>query len=258
MTEERPKYQAPALAKGLDILELLASTGQTMSMVDIAKSLSRSKSEIFRMLIELEKRGYIRREDDSDGFTITKRLFDLAMQVPPTRNLAAVSLPHMEAVARTLDQSTHLAVLSGQYIVVISRVEAPGELGFAVRIGYRQRIDRSTSGTILTAFVSPHERERILESLRRDVDDFDAEHFKRAVEKVTEQGFLAVPSRVVKGITDIGAPVLGENGYAVAALTIPFIDRENDPHKVADVSKLLMETARKISMELMVSDPYGP
>lgn len=255
MTKERPKYQAPALAKGLDILELLASTGDAMSMVDIAKSLSRSKSEIFRMLIELEKRGYIRRDDESDRFTITKRLFDLAMRVPPTRNLVAVALPHMESVARTLDQSTHLAVLSGLHIVVISRVEAPGELGFAVRIGYRQRVDQSTSGTILTAFASPREREKILEGLREEVGDFDEAYFQRTLKRVAAQGFLKAPSPVVKGITDIGAPILGENGYAAAALTIPFIARENDPYDAGDVSKLLVKTARKISVELMVTDP---
>ncbi len=44
------KYSAPALSKGLDILELLATQSAGMKKSDIAKSLKRSLSEIFRML----------------------------------------------------------------------------------------------------------------------------------------------------------------------------------------------------------------
>ena len=58
------KYSAPALEKGLDILELLSlCSGGGLSQSEIAEGLGRSKNEIFRMMVVLEERGYIKRSD---------------------------------------------------------------------------------------------------------------------------------------------------------------------------------------------------
>ena len=60
----RPKsYSAPALEKGLDIIELLASMQRPMATREIADQLNRSKSEIFRMVFVLVARGYLRRDE---------------------------------------------------------------------------------------------------------------------------------------------------------------------------------------------------
>ena len=60
------KYSAPALSKGLDILELLASQSMGMKKSDIAKSLNRSLSEIFRMLAVLVERNYVSLDEASE------------------------------------------------------------------------------------------------------------------------------------------------------------------------------------------------
>ena len=52
-TTDDKKYKAPALAKGLDILELLASANDGLTQVEIGKLLGRTTSEIFRMLVVL-------------------------------------------------------------------------------------------------------------------------------------------------------------------------------------------------------------
>ena len=51
------RYRAPALDKGLDILELLSSTDESFSQAEIAKALSRTPNEIYRMLDRLVRRG---------------------------------------------------------------------------------------------------------------------------------------------------------------------------------------------------------
>ena len=63
------KYRAPALEKGLDILELLARHGAPMTTSQMAATLGRSVSELFRMVLALEFRGYIEASPDGrDGW----------------------------------------------------------------------------------------------------------------------------------------------------------------------------------------------
>ena len=58
--DDLEKYRAPALDKGLDILELLAATEESLSQAEIAKALDRSPNEIYRMLDRLVRRGFVR------------------------------------------------------------------------------------------------------------------------------------------------------------------------------------------------------
>ncbi len=57
--ETDDRYRAPALDKGLDILELLASVDGGLTQAEIAKHLDRSPNEFYRMLDRLVKRGYV-------------------------------------------------------------------------------------------------------------------------------------------------------------------------------------------------------
>ena len=68
-------YSAPALDKGLDILEMLCGTETPLSQKQIAQKLGRSVGEIYRMLTCLVKRDYVGLYDDS--YFITPKLFQL-------------------------------------------------------------------------------------------------------------------------------------------------------------------------------------
>ena len=72
--EDNDRYRAPALDKGLDILELLAAVDGGLTQAEIAKRLDRSPNEFYRMLDRLVKRGYVTRIDgDRFSLLIEKR-----------------------------------------------------------------------------------------------------------------------------------------------------------------------------------------
>ncbi len=48
--KKNPRYSAPALEKGLDVLECLADGAAPQSLNALARALGRTSSEIFRML----------------------------------------------------------------------------------------------------------------------------------------------------------------------------------------------------------------
>ena len=62
----KPGYAAPALEKGLDIIELLSASDHPLTARSIAEQLGRSKSEIFRMVYVLVERGYLLRDPVTD------------------------------------------------------------------------------------------------------------------------------------------------------------------------------------------------
>src|SRR5215470_18300924 len=81
------RYRAPALEKGLDVLELMAQRGAPMTLSQISVALDRSVSELFRMVQALEYKGYIEASANGDGYILTNKLFALGMAQAPTKTL---------------------------------------------------------------------------------------------------------------------------------------------------------------------------
>ncbi len=246
------QYRAPALEKGLDLLELLARTPRPLSINEIIEILGRSRNEIFRMQNVLEHRGYIARDETGDGFKLTTKLFEVAMQSPPTAYLLGAALPIMQHLTETSHQSVHLAVASGDQFVVIARIESPADIGFSVRIGYRRNLVDSTSGRVLLAFQPELTLNPWLQQMA-DEGSFAIDKLKRELKRIRKLGYQRAPSTFVEGITDLGTPVFtAATSSAIAALSIPYVKcRKNTDHPTIDtVVKQLCESAAQISSKL--------
>ena len=82
---------APALEKGLDILEALAASPAGYTLAELAHRIDRSVSEIFRMAVTLQRRGYVQ-VDENDRYTLTLKMFELAHRQQPLKSLVSVAL----------------------------------------------------------------------------------------------------------------------------------------------------------------------
>ena len=90
LPEEKTSYATPALEKGLDVIELLAHQPGGLTKSEISRELKRTVSEIFRMLLCLERRGYIA-QVDNERYALTLKLFSWCRSIrqrsgsPPKR-----------------------------------------------------------------------------------------------------------------------------------------------------------------------------
>lgn len=251
MSETRAKkreYRAPALEKGLDVLELLATHRSGLTLAQISNALDRSSSELFRMVQVLEARGYVGRAADEDGLVLTNKLFALGMTRAPAKDLLEAALPIMRSACLQIGQSCHLAVASGDQMVVVARMEAPGDLGFSVRVGYRRKIVEATSGLVLYAFQPEAVRQRLAEDLKPGVGAAAWKAFDAAAGKARVEGFVRSDSYVTKAVVDFSVPVYGPDGVA-AALTCPYLDSAS-AITTADTVAALQRAAAEISAEI--------
>ena len=244
-------YTAPALEKGLDILELLAGASESLTQTAIAQRLSRSATELFRMLAVLERRGYVTRHEDG-GYRLTLRLFELAHRHPPLKRLLTVALPLMQELAAATRQSNHLVIHFARRILVVAQVDSPEPMGFAVRLGahFPFRPDRASS-RVLSAF-QPKEvqGELIAELLANGSRTLSAGRVKQELAEIARKGFYMAPSDTTNGVTDLCAPVFDRSDGAVAAITVPYLRQRDVDVSVAAARQLLLDAARRMSAAL--------
>lgn len=242
------KYRAPALEKGLDVLELLATAKSPITLSQISARLDRSVSELFRMVQVLEARGYVGMSASGEGFELTNKLFSLGISRGPSQNLLASALPLMQTLSDQTRQACHLAIASDDRMVVIARIEAPGDVGFSVRVGYQRPLAHSTSGLLIYAFQKPKIREQWRALLKPGLSPDEWATFEAQAEMALAQGHFSAPSSYIDGITDISCPVINDVGV-VAALTMPWIHIE-DGIPLDDALVRLKATAKTLSKSL--------
>jgi DNA-binding IclR family transcriptional regulator len=245
---ERRAYSAPALEKGLDILEMLCRSEQPLPQKEIAQQLGRSVGEIYRMLTCLIDRDYVTQVDDG-SYTITTKLFELVHVNPPTHRLLVEATPIMQRLSKELDQSCHLTVYSQGKQVVLAKVDTPSGMGFSVRTGSELDVLISASGRVLLAFQDEETRKlRIEESLQRRPEQANPQ-IEALMQTIRTTGFESIPSVQVRGLYAVSYPVLDTQGRAIAALTVPYSERIDQTQRksIPEVTQALGIAARTLS-----------
>jgi DNA-binding IclR family transcriptional regulator len=249
-TDDAPRYTAPALEKGLDILDVLVDTADGYTLNELSLKLGRTVSEIFRMVVTLQRRGYVQ-GDHNDRYTLTLKLFEMAHRQQPIRSLTAVALPLLRDLANITRQSCHLSIYHSGRVAVIAQIDSPERWSFGLKVGAVMGLTDTSSGHVLLAFHDAAERARMLASHSRveGENDFDAEQLSRLLDEVRATGHEIVPSRQMRGVTNIAFPVIGSTGDAIAAVNVPYLERIDmkvNP-EFDEVCRLVADMAARLS-----------
>ena len=249
MDAKAPKYTAPALEKGLDILEYLSRSETGLTQAEIARALVRSVSEIFRMLVVLQDRGYIAFDTGSDRYILTTLMFEIANRTPLVRRLTTSAAPLMRDLAQRINQSVHLALLADDSVLIVGQVDPPARHVMSVRLGTRVDVWRASSGRVMMAFQT---EEALSEMLKRSPlpPGMPEQRLRADLAEIRSRGHEIVDSFVVKGVVNISAPIIGHIGQATAALTVPHIERLGDPVSFTDCCLATIEAAARLTQTL--------
>jgi DNA-binding IclR family transcriptional regulator len=244
----RERYAAPALEKGLDILELLAAASDALTHSQIADRLGRSVPEIFRMLVCLEERGYISRMGPDERYQLTLKLFEIVHQHRPLQRLITQARPLVQRVASETGQSCHLAMLNSAEVVIVAQADAPGNMGFSVRPGANIDLLNTASGHVILAFQSDEVRARALGARRLRSGKPTPAGLYRHLDQIRRRGYEELASYQVHGVVNISYPVLNQHGEAIAAMTTPFIAHIGDSLGPPQVKRALRRASRILSV----------
>lgn len=247
------EYAAPALEKGLDILELLSESENGLTQQEIANKLGRKLGEIYRMLNCLVERKYV--SNVGNTYAITSKLFQLSHYHPPTYRLLTEALPIMESLSRAISFPCDLRVYNNGMQTVIASIQPPNGLGFMTRVGSEIEVAPSASGLVLLAFQDLVIREiRIKESLP-NTSEADIEVFRNSLKEIAAKGFASIKSNQYDGLHAISFPILDINGNAIAAMTVPMLARIDGTIQFTEkqVEELLRGSVSNLSQKLNIN-----
>ena len=249
-------YSAPALEKGLDILEFLAAQPVGRSQAEIGAALQRSQSEIYRMLACLEQRGYVVKVQQTGTYRLSLRMFELAHQQNTTALLRQAALLPMDAVAEEAGQSVHLSVQHGNDLLVMVERMPTRHICLAVGEGTKLPLSETASGKVLLSRKTESAAAGILEGdlFFQGTTAAKRREILSEIAQARRDGLLMVSSEVTPGVRDIAVPVGVAGSDTDAVVDMSFILPAKNGDKLCEqYAKAMRACAAKINQNLGVS-----
>ncbi len=254
-----PAYAAPALDKGLDVLELLARDGAPMTQAEIARALGRTPGELFRIMATLERRDYLWRDPVSGAYRPTLRLLELGQAHRPEDALLRAAAAPMQQLSATTREACHLSVLHRGSLLVLAQEEGTRRVRLSVAVGSTIDPIRSASGRMLLAILPPDER---MATLAADPGWLAMSREERAaaldrLDAIRARGHESAHAETVAGVSDLAVPIGSPATRTRAALAIAALPRDHAAWTDATLPALL-DAAAAITRAAGLAPPKDP
>lgn len=241
------KYSAPALEKGLDILEFLSVTDTKPTLSQLAAGIGRSKSEIFRMMIVLEERGYICRID-GDLYILTDKLKQISGNKSGVNRLLEMTSPTLDILAQETGLSNHLSVLQDEALVVVRSTPVMQNYGLSVQVGYESPLFGTSAGAcFFSDLASPDRRLSLFRRLGYETEEQTLSAFEALIVQCRAEGFVVAPNPDVSSIFELSAPIRHQaTERTLAALTLPFVRPDKMSNQMTSIQECVKNAVTQI------------
>jgi DNA-binding IclR family transcriptional regulator len=248
------KYSAPALEKGLDILEYLSQEGTPQSQSEIAQGINKTPNEIYRMLAVLEMRGFLIKSD-TGRYSISLKLYHLSHRHSPIDGLLKISKSFMEDLSNKTKQSCHMGILYNGQLMIISQTQSPGPVSLSIEEGSLFPLLKTTSGRVILANMDKKQRQEALKKneLYIALNKTEQQQLHTHLDKINKSGYELKNSEITMGVTDIGVPIGRTESGIFSVLAISSLTSINKKNEAGEsLIESLMDTAKLINDALKI------
>jgi DNA-binding IclR family transcriptional regulator len=246
--------EAPALDRGLAILEILDGAPAGLNLTEISKAIGSPKNSTGRLVQTLIARGYVSRDEATMRIQLTGKLLRLGQPRARDVSLVECALDAMRELRDLVGETVQLGIPIGDEGVVIEQVESTQAVRICVDIGLRFPLHNNAPGKVLLAFLHPKARERTIDSLKlvRFTDRTITERaaLRRECEQVVAEGYATDWGEADEGIHCVAAPIFDRPHHLLAVIWASAVAGRMPKTRFAEVSIAVKKSARAIEERL--------
>jgi len=241
-----------SVLRAMRLLDLFERGRPELSLAEFARRSGYSKSTTYRLLVTLVEAGWLERSP-AGAFRLTIKAFQVGSVLVDSLELRREASPIMARMAVELEEAVFLVVAAGTRAVCLERIDSGHGVRLAdLYVGGSQPLNLGAGPRALLAF----DEDRLLpplleEGLTRRTNNslVDSADLLDDLMETRRRGYSISDEDVTAGIGAIGAPILGPDGVAVAALSFGGLRQHVLPPRAAQVACLL-QACQEISTRL--------
>lgn len=245
----------PALARGLDILELFLERPCSLSVPEIAARLGLPRSTAHQLVQTLVARGYLTPLDGQPHrFRLGLRAFELGGAYSAHLDLAREGQEVAQSVASRCGETVYIATLDGTEVVYIAKVDSIHPVRLIASVGMRLPAHCTGLGKMLLAGRSDEELAALYPSeelpgmTATSITSFS--ELRGVLAENRAKGLAFDNAESTPGVQCVAAPIFNRDGAMVAALSIATPAMRMSPGRQVVLAELVQAGARELSRRL--------
>lgn len=248
------RYNIRAVERALLSLKAFLGNDTELGAGEIGKRIDLDPSTTFRMMVTLEKHGFVRQDASSGKYRLGVTCLELGSQFLRINDARKSAVDVMQELRGEFGETVHLGILDEDQIVYLEKVQGSHAIGLmSSRVGGRAPAHATAIGKVLLANLPEAERRaRLPRKLARctPATITDWKELEREFARVQENGYAIDNQEHETGVECVAVPIFGHKGV-VAGLSISAPADRMDEHimKHALVEHLKQATA-KVSIEI--------
>ena len=238
--------------KGLSILELVATSEHPLRLQDVANSIGIDKSSALRFMATLQKHGLVERDLRDKTFAIGSKLQTWAIKLKAGSLIVEAARPYLRHLARVTEQTSHLAMLRADRVVLVEVVSSENAMSVRQTPGDWDPLYCSAVGKAILAFLPAVEQRRLIERISfRELTSrtiSSPEILRIELRNVVQERLAYDDAEKNPQVSCIAAPVLDRFGYPVASLGLSMMTAQ-EPGSIRR-HKALAAAVRQVTDDL--------
>ncbi len=243
------------LAKGLTVIQTFNGSPLPLSLARIAERTGLSRAAVRRVLITLERLGFVAHHDERH-FVLTPRVLSLGYAYLTSMPLWAFAEPILESLVQEVRETCTLAMLDDTEAVYVLRIPLHRILNQGVTVGSRMPAYCTSYGRVLLSGLTPAQLDAYFERARltafTDHTVTDVEELRGLIGEVRRKGYSWVRGQMQEYVCGLSVPVYDANGRVLAALNMsanrPDVSEKNF---VRETLPLLKRAAERMNASLL-------
>lgn len=243
------------LTKGLQLVEALSRSDGPRGVSDLAMEMSLTKSNVHRLMQTLVASGYVRKDEDTERYLLTSKLWRLSRLGQPFNDLRHVVRPLLRCTVEKTSDSVLFAAIEGDQLFIVDQVETDNVVRVYFSLGQIFRIDEPIgAGKGLTALqlVALANMPSSYSAARspNKKSNGDGGISEAGLMQIRKDGFGISHGNWLKDVNAIVVPVFDKAGLLVGVLSCFGPSSRLTEKRFPAIVKLLHDAAYKIRERL--------
>lgn len=253
--EHANSMQTQSVTRALAILSCFSDEQPELRVIDFAKKLNLTQSNVSRLLSTMVSLGYVEKDEFSGMYRLGHQIITLGGIALNHSEIRKQALPELYDLERKLGLGANLAILKDTHMFYLAHVDSHKSPRMYTLIGRRNPIYNTGIGKVLLAHLDPEEANALLDRIElvpcTDKTITDKETLLCELENVRRKGYAVELEELALGRACIAAPVRGRNGKVIAGISLsgPLSDIRL-PEREKELSGILIEAADRISVKM--------
>jgi len=260
-TARERRNNSSSLRRALSILLFLADNdGHPLgaTLTDLAVGLELSKSTLLRLVGPLREIRLVDQDAETGRYRLGPQNALLGQLYLERLDIRRIAAPLLRGLVKEVRETVHLVAFEPPEIVYIDKVESPQAVRMHSRIGSRQPAYATATGKVFLARATDKVLDAVLAAgmpARTPNTITTAERLRAELARVRDLGYAVDDVENEPDIRCVAAPVFDHTGLVTAAVSVSGPATRITPERVAEVGKMVAETAHGITAALGGTTP---